>query len=307
MAQTVAHIVDHVIPPVPIRQWVISVPKRLRVFLADRPEAVTALTTIFLDEMERLLCEAAGVACDGNESPSVQSRLGAVSFLRRFGSALNRHVQLHACVTDGVFTATDSPDGVALLPALPTSPADIATLTERVRRRLVRWFRRRRFIDTDAASDMLAWENSGFSIDASVRIPLADRDVPGYFRSLEHLVRYRARPAFASSGLPCSRSVTADQSGSATRSSPQSRHLDRPRTHPEVIRTRRTGRHPPLSPRAARSARRLGPAATETQAPVRRRVHTQSSATPRRHVACDRQRGFSPSPAGRDPRALLRN
>ena len=35
MAQTAAHLVDHVIPPVPVRQWVISVPKRLRCFLAD--------------------------------------------------------------------------------------------------------------------------------------------------------------------------------------------------------------------------------------------------------------------------------
>jgi hypothetical protein len=29
-------------------------------------------------------------------------RPDAVSFLHRFGSALNRHVHLHACVTDGV-------------------------------------------------------------------------------------------------------------------------------------------------------------------------------------------------------------
>jgi hypothetical protein len=44
---------------------------------------------------------------------------------------------------------------------------------------------------------MLAWENSGFSIDASVRVGLLDRDVPSYFKSLEHLLRYCARPAFA--------------------------------------------------------------------------------------------------------------
>jgi hypothetical protein len=43
MAQTAAHLVDHVIPPVPVRQWVISVPKRLRGMLADRPRAVAAL------------------------------------------------------------------------------------------------------------------------------------------------------------------------------------------------------------------------------------------------------------------------
>ena len=54
-----------------------------------------------------------------------------------------------------------------------------------------------RLLDVDAAADMLAWENSGFSIDASVRITLIDRDVQSYFRSLEHLLRYCARPPFA--------------------------------------------------------------------------------------------------------------
>jgi hypothetical protein len=60
MAQTAAHLVDRVIPPVPVRQWVVSLTKRLRGFLADRPQAVAALTRIFLSEIERLLCEAAG-------------------------------------------------------------------------------------------------------------------------------------------------------------------------------------------------------------------------------------------------------
>jgi hypothetical protein len=30
MAETAAHLVDHVIAPLPVRQWVLSVPKRLR-------------------------------------------------------------------------------------------------------------------------------------------------------------------------------------------------------------------------------------------------------------------------------------
>ena len=54
-----------------------------------------------------------------------------------------------------------------------------------------------RLLDADAAADMLARENSGFSVDASVRITLLDRDVPSYFQSLEHLLRYCARPPFA--------------------------------------------------------------------------------------------------------------
>ena len=201
MAQTAAHLADHVIPPVPVRQWVIYVPKRLRGFLADRPTAVAALTKIFLDEIERLLCAAAGVTRDAATTAYVRPRLGAVSFLHRFGSALNHHVHLHVCATEGVFVPPadgarcDTPP--AFLPARPINQADLAALTERVRRRVIRWFRRSRLLDAAAAADMLAWENSGFSVDASVRITLLDRDVPSYFQGLEHLLRYCARPPFA--------------------------------------------------------------------------------------------------------------
>ena len=33
MAETAAHLVNHVFPPLPVRQWVLAVPKRLRYFL----------------------------------------------------------------------------------------------------------------------------------------------------------------------------------------------------------------------------------------------------------------------------------
>jgi hypothetical protein len=209
MAQTAAHLVDHVIPPVPVRQWVISVPKRLRGFLADRPAAVAALTRIFIEEIERLLGAAAGVTSDASGPAAARPRLGAVSFLHRFGSALNHHMHLHVCATEGVFVPAADGAGCdaspAFLPARPINQADLAALTERVRRRVIRWFRLTRLLDTAAAADMLTWENSGFSVDASVRITLIDRDVPSYFRSLEHLLRYCARPPFALERLSVSR------------------------------------------------------------------------------------------------------
>ncbi len=40
MAQTAAHLVEHVFPQVPVLQWVISFPKRLRYFL-HRDKALT--------------------------------------------------------------------------------------------------------------------------------------------------------------------------------------------------------------------------------------------------------------------------
>jgi hypothetical protein len=176
MAKTAAHLVDYVIPPAPVRQWVISVPKRLRGVLADRPRAVAALTKIFLAEIERLLLAASGFNPPANTPASARPRLGGISFLRRFGSALNRHVHLHACVTNGVFrpaaaeAARDTPP--AFLPARPITHIHLGALTERVRRRVIRWFRLAGLLDAAAAADMLAWENSGFLVDASVRITL---------------------------------------------------------------------------------------------------------------------------------------
>jgi hypothetical protein len=101
----------------------------------------------------------------------------------------------------------------AFIPARPIAQADLAALTERVRRRVIRWFRLAHLLDAAAAAEMLAWHNSGFSVDASVRITLIDRAVPSFFQSLEHLLRYCARPPFALERL----SVIRGPDGRATR------------------------------------------------------------------------------------------
>ena len=41
MAETAAHFVDHVFPPLPVRQWGLSVPKRLRYLFDREPAAVS--------------------------------------------------------------------------------------------------------------------------------------------------------------------------------------------------------------------------------------------------------------------------
>jgi hypothetical protein len=79
-------------------------------------------------------------------------------------------------VTDGVFTQSSDGYSAEFFLARPITTADLATLTERVRCCVVRWFRMQRLLDADAAADMVARENSRFSVDASVRITLIDRD-----------------------------------------------------------------------------------------------------------------------------------
>ena len=62
---------------------------------------------------------------------------------------------------------------------------------------MIRWFRLTHLLDAAAAADRLAWENSWFSIDASVRIAVNGIQLHVYCQHLEHLLRYCARPPFA--------------------------------------------------------------------------------------------------------------
>ena len=47
--------VDQVFPPLPVRQWGLSVPKRLRCFLRRDPEALSAVLHILLRVIEAAL------------------------------------------------------------------------------------------------------------------------------------------------------------------------------------------------------------------------------------------------------------
>ena len=52
MAETAAHLVDNVFPQVPVRQWVLSLPKRLRYFLRHEPALIGPVLRIFLEAVE---------------------------------------------------------------------------------------------------------------------------------------------------------------------------------------------------------------------------------------------------------------
>jgi Putative transposase len=97
MAERSAHLVDHVLPDVPIRQWVLSLPYRLRYLLAWDHDLCRAVVGVYVRAVLGFLRARArhnGVA-DG--------RSGAVVIIQRFGGALNLNVHVHALVVDGVF------------------------------------------------------------------------------------------------------------------------------------------------------------------------------------------------------------
>ena len=192
MVETAAHLTNHVIPRLPVRQWVLSVPKRLRYHLERDPAVLNAALHIFLSAIEPVLRQH-------SHGASVASRLGAVVFIHRFGALLNTHLHFHCVVVDGVFEAMTEGNGldhaeggVSFHPAADLDASAIGEVQAAVRRRLLRSAQRRGLLSAVDAQVMAEWEHGGgFSVDAKVRIEAHERD------GLERLLRYCARPAFA--------------------------------------------------------------------------------------------------------------
>jgi hypothetical protein len=86
--QTAAHLVDHVIPHVPVSQWVLSLPIPLRVLLAAQPDLVTPVLQVVQRVVTRQLLAGAQLKADEGHG-------GSVTLIQRFGSAANLSIHLH--------------------------------------------------------------------------------------------------------------------------------------------------------------------------------------------------------------------
>jgi hypothetical protein len=132
-----------ILPHVPVRQWVLSLPHRLRYLLAWDHELCRAVLAVYarvLLAFHRRRARRRGL-CDGHS--------GCVTVIQRFGGGLNLNVHFHTLVLDGAFT--EGKDGALHFRPLPP-PADeevgavLATIYVRVCR-----LQRRQGFDATAA------------------------------------------------------------------------------------------------------------------------------------------------------------
>jgi len=114
--------------------------------------------------------------------------------VQRFGGELNLHIHIHAVVSDGVFNPGNN-GKLSYTPVCGATEAELAAITETVRRKVIRRFRRIGGICEEAAEQLLSWKNSGFSIHEKVRIEADDKEGRG------HLLYYCARPALSQARL----------------------------------------------------------------------------------------------------------
>jgi hypothetical protein len=132
MMERALHLVDRVLPAdVPVRQWVLSVPHRLRYRLAYDHRLCRIVLRVFVRALRsayRRQARRQGLA--GGET-------GMVTSIQRFGGAVNAHLHFHTIVLDGLFVR--EPDGTLRFhPAAPPTDEDVSRVVARVRRRLER-------------------------------------------------------------------------------------------------------------------------------------------------------------------------
>jgi hypothetical protein len=146
MAQTAAYLVERVIPWVPTRQWVVSVPIPLRYWMAGSQDLTAKVHTIIRTTIGQSYVNQA--AAQGHERALLHP--GSITFLQRFGSALNVHLHFHILFLEGVYRDRTA---VGLQPRFlqgaPPTDTDIAAVIQKISRRVIRLLRRLGYLEAD--------------------------------------------------------------------------------------------------------------------------------------------------------------
>src|SRR5215510_7843047 len=138
MAQTAAHLVTRVIPWVPTRQWVVSVPVPLRYWMAASQELTAQVHTIIRTTIGQYYVNQA-VTCG---VPRDQVQPGSVTFMQRFGSALNLNLHFHCVFLEGVYCdRTEASRKPCFVKSEPPTDTDIAAVVQKISHRVRRKLR----------------------------------------------------------------------------------------------------------------------------------------------------------------------
>ena len=135
MCQGTLNLLTYVLPAVPLRQWVLSLPFELRAPLAYERDLMGAVARIFADSVmgwyRRRL--APGVPC---------ARGGVVTVIQRASSDMKLNPHLHAIAVDGAYVP--GPDGQPSFRALPRLKTnEVSDVLQVARVRILRYLARR--------------------------------------------------------------------------------------------------------------------------------------------------------------------
>jgi hypothetical protein len=129
MTDLAVHLCERVIPEVPVRQWVCSLPYGLRYLAGYDRELCSDLLGAFVGELRRSLSHRAKRALGLGSVAGAET--GTVTFVQRFDSGLRLNVHFHVLALDGVYvrSAAGAPPVFHALP--PPTEAEVALVARR--------------------------------------------------------------------------------------------------------------------------------------------------------------------------------
>jgi hypothetical protein len=98
MSETAAHLIDNVLPHAAFRQWVVTFPHSLRYWMAACRKLTSLIHKLVTARITHYYVHAAEQR--GIKAPQA----GGITFVQRFGSALNLNAHFHTVAFDGVFS-----------------------------------------------------------------------------------------------------------------------------------------------------------------------------------------------------------
>lgn len=142
MSDTSGRLIDEVVPQIPTRQWVLSLPMPLRYLVAYDNEALHAVRSAFKGTLFAYLRQNAKK--NGGKVLHVTKYYpGAISFMQRFGSALNLNVHVHCQVSDGVYVRRS--DGrPKFMRVVSPNDDEIKAITMKIAHRVHRYLEKRK-------------------------------------------------------------------------------------------------------------------------------------------------------------------
>jgi hypothetical protein len=144
MAQQAAHLVEQVIPWVPTRQWVVSLPIPLRYWMASSRDLTAKVHTIIRRIIGQYYVNQA--VKQGATRASVQP--GSVTFLQRFGGSINLNLHVHVIFLEGVYEDC-SAQGLTprFRPQAPPTDAEVAAMLHKISQRVIRHLRKLGYLE----------------------------------------------------------------------------------------------------------------------------------------------------------------
>ena len=159
MIETSALLMNHVIPKVAVRQWVLSFPFALRYLLVSDPKIMAKILKITTNCISSFLCKKSGFT-------KKQAKTAAVTLLQRFGGSAN--LNLHILFVDGVYTVNDT-QTAAVFHRLPTPSAkDVGAVLNAISRKVLSYLKKSGHLTKDLEQVSLNLQNPNSGLDRIV-------------------------------------------------------------------------------------------------------------------------------------------